>query len=88
MMFPECVFNDCQIEVYRTTRVNGFFDLSSQIQQFLEQKEKGKSDQNNHFSLSVVRQGIQAGIRHYTKAFAYTCLKPLLKLICNAFRSA
>ncbi len=59
MMFPEGVFFDREMESYRTQRVNGFFALSSQIQGFLEQKEKGKSDQNNHFSLSVVRRGIE-----------------------------
>jgi site-specific DNA recombinase len=59
MMFPDGVYYDRENEGYRTTRVNGFFALSSQIQGFLAQKEKGKSDQNNHFSLSVVRRGIE-----------------------------
>ncbi len=58
MMFPEGVYFDREMEGYRTTRVNGFFALSSQIQGFLVEKEKGKSDQNNHFSLSVVRRGL------------------------------
>jgi hypothetical protein len=58
MMFPEGVYFDREMEGYRTQRVNGFFALSNQIQQFLVEKEKGKSDQNIHFSLSVVRRGI------------------------------
>jgi site-specific DNA recombinase len=59
MMFPDGVYYDREMEGYRTTRVNGFFALSSQIQGFLVEKEKGKSDQNNHFSLPVVRRGIE-----------------------------
>jgi site-specific DNA recombinase len=59
MVFPEGVFYDREMEGYRSTRVNDFFDLSSKIQAFVEQKEKGKSDQNDCFSLSVVRRGIE-----------------------------
>jgi site-specific DNA recombinase len=59
MMFPEGVFYDREMEGYRTQRVKEFFALSSQIQGFLAEKEKGKSDLNNHFSLSVVRRGIE-----------------------------
>ncbi|MBB6611544.1 hypothetical protein H7F15_10895 [Pontibacter sp. Tf4] len=64
MMFPEGVYYDREMEGYRTTRVNGFFALSSLVQQFLVEKEKGKSDQNNHFSLSVVRRGIVTPAEH------------------------
>ncbi|WP_242929033.1 recombinase family protein [Pontibacter vulgaris] len=57
MLFPEGVYYDREMEGYRTTRVNGFFALSSLVQQFLVKNEKGKSDVNHHFSLSVVRRG-------------------------------
>src|SRR5690606_3119128 len=57
LVFPEGVYYERENEGYRTQRVNGFFALSSQISCFLDQKEKGKSDQEDHFSLSVVRRG-------------------------------
>ena len=59
LVFPEGVQYDREKEGYRTGRVNGFFALSSQIQRFLEQKEKGKSDHDSHFSLPVARRGIE-----------------------------
>lgn len=52
MVFLEDVYYEREKEVYRTSRVNGFFALSSQISYFLDQKEKGKSDPEDHFSLS------------------------------------
>ncbi|MCC9168631.1 hypothetical protein [Pontibacter harenae] len=57
LVFPEGVAYDREKEAYRTTRVNTFFGLASEISQKTEQKEKGKSDPENHFSLSVVRRG-------------------------------
>ncbi|GAB3197102.1 recombinase family protein [Pontibacter aydingkolensis] len=59
MMFPDGVYYDREMEGYRTTRVNGFYALSKEIERFLEAKEKGKSDQNDHFSLPVARRGIE-----------------------------
>ncbi|MFD2515833.1 recombinase family protein [Pontibacter locisalis] len=59
MMFPDGVYYDREMEGYRTTRVNGFFSLSKEIERFLEAKEKGKSDANDHFSLPVARRGIE-----------------------------
>jgi hypothetical protein len=59
LVFPEGVAYDRVKEGYRTTRVNSLFGLAAEISQESKEKEKGKSDQNNHFSLSVVRRGIE-----------------------------
>jgi site-specific DNA recombinase len=59
MMFPEGMYYDCEMKGYRTTRVNGFFVFSSQLQELLAVKEKGRNNHNDCFSLLVVRRGIE-----------------------------
>lgn len=59
LVFPEGVHFDRENEAYRTTRVNTFFGLASEISHKIRQKEKGKSDLLNHFSPLVDRRGIE-----------------------------
>ncbi|MFT2010830.1 recombinase family protein [Pontibacter sp. 13R65] len=59
LVFPEGVQYDREKEAYRTTRVNSFFSLASEISQKMGQKERGKSSCETNFSLLVVRRGIE-----------------------------
>ncbi|PKV75877.1 recombinase family protein [Pontibacter ramchanderi] len=59
LVFPEGVAYERENDAYRTMRVNSFFGLAAEISQEMGQKEKGKSDFQNHFSPSVVRRGIE-----------------------------
>ncbi|WP_394351352.1 recombinase family protein [Pontibacter russatus] len=59
LVFPEGVQYDREKEAYRTTRVNSFFGLASEISQKMGQKERGKSSVETDFSLLVARRGIE-----------------------------
>ncbi|GHA61648.1 serine type site-specific recombinase [Pontibacter akesuensis] len=59
LVFPDGVEYEREKQAYRTTRVNSFFGLAAEISQEMGQKERGKSDPENHFSLLVARRGIE-----------------------------
>ncbi|GAB3534938.1 recombinase family protein [Pontibacter brevis] len=58
-VFPDGVAYDREKEAYRTTRVNSFFAVSRELAHILAEKERGKSDTENHFSLLVARRGLK-----------------------------
>ncbi|GAB3816540.1 hypothetical protein GCM10028895_11840 [Pontibacter rugosus] len=59
LVFPDGVDYKRENGAYRTTRVNSFFGLASEISQKMGHKERGKSSCETDFSLLVARRGIE-----------------------------